>query len=114
MTLHFRFYEKCVCTPLSSYNRSTVRFPYWQDINLNVFSQDDNDSTSNEGIFVSKIIEEGPADKEEGLQIHDRIIEVCVSYGGSRCAVDREVGLCDSCRLPYKDDDSKETIFMFL
>ncbi|XP_034055792.1 LOW QUALITY PROTEIN: E3 ubiquitin-protein ligase PDZRN3-B-like [Gymnodraco acuticeps] len=37
---------------------------------------DDNDSTSNEGIFVSKIIEEGPADKEEGLQIHDRIIEV--------------------------------------
>ncbi|XP_029287763.1 E3 ubiquitin-protein ligase PDZRN3-B isoform X2 [Cottoperca gobio] len=38
--------------------------------------KDDNDSTSNEGIFVSKIIEEGPADKEEGLQIHDRIIEV--------------------------------------
>ncbi|XP_063767751.1 E3 ubiquitin-protein ligase PDZRN3-B isoform X2 [Eleginops maclovinus] len=38
--------------------------------------KDDNDSTSNEGIFVSKIIEEGAADKEEGLQIHDRIIEV--------------------------------------
>uniref|UniRef100_A0A8D3B0P1 PDZ domain containing RING finger 3b n=1 Tax=Scophthalmus maximus TaxID=52904 RepID=A0A8D3B0P1_SCOMX len=38
--------------------------------------QDDNDSTSNEGIFVSKIIENGPADKEGGLQIHDRIIEV--------------------------------------
>ncbi|XP_054472359.1 E3 ubiquitin-protein ligase PDZRN3-B isoform X2 [Anoplopoma fimbria] len=38
--------------------------------------KDDNDSTSNEGIFVSKVIEEGPADKEEGLQIHDRIIEV--------------------------------------
>ncbi|XP_075952380.1 E3 ubiquitin-protein ligase PDZRN3-B isoform X2 [Anarhichas minor] len=37
---------------------------------------DDNDSTSSEGIFVSKVIEEGPADKEEGLQIHDRIIEV--------------------------------------
>ncbi|XP_029948023.1 E3 ubiquitin-protein ligase PDZRN3-B isoform X1 [Salarias fasciatus] len=37
---------------------------------------DDNDSTSNEGIFVSKIIEKGPADKEGGLQIHDRIIEV--------------------------------------
>uniref|UniRef100_A0A7N5ZRG3 RING-type E3 ubiquitin transferase n=1 Tax=Anabas testudineus TaxID=64144 RepID=A0A7N5ZRG3_ANATE len=37
---------------------------------------DDNDSTSNEGIFVSKIIENGPADKEGGLQIHDRIIEV--------------------------------------
>ncbi|XP_031709800.1 E3 ubiquitin-protein ligase PDZRN3-B isoform X2 [Anarrhichthys ocellatus] len=38
--------------------------------------KDDNDSTSSEGIFVSKVIEEGPADKEEGLQIHDRIIEV--------------------------------------
>ncbi|XP_059186135.1 E3 ubiquitin-protein ligase PDZRN3-B isoform X2 [Centropristis striata] len=38
--------------------------------------KDDNDSTSNEGIFVSKIIEEGPADQEGGLQIHDRIIEV--------------------------------------
>ncbi|XP_062271544.1 E3 ubiquitin-protein ligase PDZRN3-B isoform X1 [Scomber scombrus] len=37
---------------------------------------DDNDSTSNEGIFVSKICEKGPADNEDGLQIHDRIIEV--------------------------------------
>uniref|UniRef100_A0A673C2U9 PDZ domain containing ring finger 3 n=1 Tax=Sphaeramia orbicularis TaxID=375764 RepID=A0A673C2U9_9TELE len=37
---------------------------------------DDNDSTSNEGIFVSKIVEKGPADKEGGLQIHDRVIEV--------------------------------------
>ncbi|XP_036957955.1 E3 ubiquitin-protein ligase PDZRN3-B isoform X2 [Acanthopagrus latus] len=38
--------------------------------------KDDSDSTSNEGIFVSKIVEKGPADKEGGLQIHDRIIEV--------------------------------------
>ncbi|KAL7407393.1 hypothetical protein ABVT39_007725 [Epinephelus coioides] len=38
--------------------------------------KDDSDSTSNEGIFVSKIIEDGPADKEGGLQINDRIIEV--------------------------------------
>ncbi|TKS71119.1 E3 ubiquitin-protein ligase PDZRN3 [Collichthys lucidus] len=37
---------------------------------------DDNDSSSNEGIFVSKIVEKGPADKEGGLQIHDRIIEM--------------------------------------
>ncbi|XP_038141141.1 E3 ubiquitin-protein ligase PDZRN3-B isoform X1 [Cyprinodon tularosa] len=37
---------------------------------------DDSDGTSNEGIFVSKIVEKGPADKEGGLQIHDRIIEV--------------------------------------
>ncbi|XP_034551664.1 E3 ubiquitin-protein ligase PDZRN3-B [Notolabrus celidotus] len=36
----------------------------------------DNESTSNEGIFVSKIVAEGPADKEEGLQIQDRILEV--------------------------------------
>lgn len=28
---------------------------------------------------MSKIVEKGPADKEGGLQIHDRIIEVCVS-----------------------------------
>nr|XP_057943852.1 E3 ubiquitin-protein ligase PDZRN3-B isoform X2 [Doryrhamphus excisus] len=38
--------------------------------------KDDNDSTLNEGIFVSKIIEDGPADNEDGLQLHDRIIEV--------------------------------------
>uniref|UniRef100_A0A3Q3WW81 PDZ domain containing ring finger 3 n=1 Tax=Mola mola TaxID=94237 RepID=A0A3Q3WW81_MOLML len=37
---------------------------------------DDNDSTLNEGIFVSKIVENGPADKEGGLRIHDKIIEV--------------------------------------
>ncbi|KAM8917732.1 E3 ubiquitin-protein ligase PDZRN3-B isoform 2-T2 [Spinachia spinachia] len=37
---------------------------------------DNNDSISNEGIFVSKVIDEGPADKEDGLQIHDRILEV--------------------------------------
>ncbi|XP_037303988.2 E3 ubiquitin-protein ligase PDZRN3-B isoform X2 [Pungitius pungitius] len=38
--------------------------------------KDDGDSVSNEGIFVSKVIDDGPADKEDGLQIHDRIIEV--------------------------------------
>lgn len=38
--------------------------------------QDNKDGTSNEGIFVSKIVENGPADKEGGLQIHDRIMEV--------------------------------------
>lgn len=35
------------------------------------------------------------------------------------CALDGEVGLCDSCCLPYKDDDSEEawnhhSMFMFL
>ncbi|XP_051932020.1 E3 ubiquitin-protein ligase PDZRN3-B isoform X2 [Hippocampus zosterae] len=38
--------------------------------------KDIHDGPSNEGIFVSRIIESGPADKEDGLQIHDRIIEV--------------------------------------
>lgn len=38
--------------------------------------QDDKDGALNEGIFVSKIVENGPADKEGGLQVHDRIIEV--------------------------------------
>ncbi|XP_026163741.1 E3 ubiquitin-protein ligase PDZRN3-B isoform X2 [Mastacembelus armatus] len=38
--------------------------------------KDDSDNTSNEGIFVSKITENGPADKEGGLQIQDRITEV--------------------------------------
>lgn len=28
---------------------------------------------------MSRIIESGPADKEDGLQIHDRITEVCNS-----------------------------------
>jgi len=41
--------------------------------------QDNKDGTSNEGIFVSKIVENGPADKEGGLQIHDRIMEVIAS-----------------------------------
>lgn len=42
-----------------------------------IFSpQDDIDSISNEGIFVSKIVENGPADKDGGLQLHDKILEV--------------------------------------
>ncbi|MGH0182054.1 UNVERIFIED_CONTAM: hypothetical protein FKN15_008470 [Acipenser sinensis] len=36
---------------------------------------DYEDGSLNEGIFVSKIVENGPADKEGGLQIHDRIME---------------------------------------
>lgn len=40
------------------------------------FPQDDIDSISNEGIFVSKIVEKGPADKEGGLQIQDKVLEV--------------------------------------
>ncbi|XP_075039571.1 E3 ubiquitin-protein ligase PDZRN3 isoform X2 [Mixophyes fleayi] len=38
--------------------------------------KDNQDGTSSEGIFVSKISDNGPAGKEGGLQIHDRIIEV--------------------------------------
>uniref|UniRef100_A0A8D0GWC0 PDZ domain-containing protein n=1 Tax=Sphenodon punctatus TaxID=8508 RepID=A0A8D0GWC0_SPHPU len=37
---------------------------------------DNQDGSSTEGIFVSKIADSGPASKEGGLQIHDRIIEV--------------------------------------
>nr|XP_025965581.1 E3 ubiquitin-protein ligase PDZRN3-like [Dromaius novaehollandiae] len=36
---------------------------------------DNQDGLSSEGIFVSKIVDTGPAAKEGGLQIHDRIIE---------------------------------------
>ncbi|XP_038628212.1 E3 ubiquitin-protein ligase PDZRN3 isoform X1 [Tachyglossus aculeatus] len=39
-------------------------------------SVDNQDGSSSEGIFVSKIVDSGPAAKEGGLQIHDRIIEV--------------------------------------
>uniref|UniRef100_A0A8V0ZKD6 PDZ domain containing ring finger 3 n=1 Tax=Gallus gallus TaxID=9031 RepID=A0A8V0ZKD6_CHICK len=37
---------------------------------------DNQDGSASEGIFVSKIVDTGPAAKEGGLQIHDRIIEV--------------------------------------
>ncbi|XP_020646729.3 E3 ubiquitin-protein ligase PDZRN3 isoform X1 [Pogona vitticeps] len=37
---------------------------------------DNQDGPSSEGIFVSKVADSGPAAKEGGLQIHDRIIEV--------------------------------------
>nr|XP_045717913.1 E3 ubiquitin-protein ligase PDZRN3 isoform X2 [Mirounga angustirostris] len=37
---------------------------------------DNQDGSSTEGIFVSKIVDSGPAAKDGGLQIHDRIIEV--------------------------------------
>ncbi|NP_001090510.1 PDZ domain containing ring finger 3 L homeolog [Xenopus laevis] len=38
--------------------------------------KDNQDGPSSEGIYVSKIVDSGPAGKEGGLQIHDRIIEV--------------------------------------
>uniref|UniRef100_A0A3Q2PS26 PDZ domain containing RING finger 3b n=1 Tax=Fundulus heteroclitus TaxID=8078 RepID=A0A3Q2PS26_FUNHE len=57
---------------LDSCNKSLV----FNELKTRKCVLDDNDGTSNEGIFVSKIVEKGPADKEGGLQIHDRIIEV--------------------------------------
>ncbi|KAM5232408.1 E3 ubiquitin-protein ligase PDZRN3 isoform 2-T2 [Hipposideros larvatus] len=39
-------------------------------------SKDSQDGSSSEGIFVSKIVDSGPAAKDGGLQIHDRIVEV--------------------------------------
>ncbi|CAH2312902.1 E3 ubiquitin- ligase PDZRN3 isoform X2 [Pelobates cultripes] len=38
--------------------------------------KDNQDGQSGEGIYVSKIVDSGPAAKEGGLQIHDRIIEM--------------------------------------
>nr|XP_019613188.1 PREDICTED: E3 ubiquitin-protein ligase PDZRN3 [Rhinolophus sinicus] len=37
---------------------------------------DSQDGSSSEGIFVSKIVDSGPAAKDGGLQVHDRIVEV--------------------------------------
>ncbi|XP_041110391.1 PDZ domain-containing RING finger protein 4-like isoform X1 [Polyodon spathula] len=37
--------------------------------------QNQEDSTA-EGIYVSKILKNGPADRADGLQVHDRIVEV--------------------------------------
>ncbi|GAB0176184.1 PDZ domain-containing RING finger protein 4 [Grus japonensis] len=37
---------------------------------------------SAEGIYVSKILENGPADKAEGLKIHDKIIELSQPVSG--------------------------------
>ena len=37
--------------------------------------KDNQDGSSTEGIFVSKIVDSGPTAKDGGLQIHDRIIE---------------------------------------
>ncbi|XP_043405139.1 PDZ domain-containing RING finger protein 4 isoform X3 [Chelonia mydas] len=41
-----------------------------------VTTKNNQEDSSPEGIYVSKILEDGPADKTEGLQIHDKIIEV--------------------------------------
>ncbi|XP_037702280.1 PDZ domain-containing RING finger protein 4 isoform X1 [Choloepus didactylus] len=39
-------------------------------------TQNNQEETSTEGIYVSKILENGPADRADGLEIHDKIIEV--------------------------------------
>ncbi|XP_032732908.1 PDZ domain-containing RING finger protein 4 isoform X2 [Lontra canadensis] len=39
-------------------------------------NQNNQEETSAEGIYVSKILENGPADRADGLEIHDNIIEV--------------------------------------
>ncbi|XP_053912286.1 PDZ domain-containing RING finger protein 4 isoform X1 [Cuculus canorus] len=54
-----------------------------------------NQEESAEGIYVSKILENGPADKAEGLQIHDRIIEPEVKLRTSR-VVTSSSSLCDT------------------
>ncbi|XP_072915131.1 PDZ domain-containing RING finger protein 4-like isoform X2 [Hemitrygon akajei] len=39
-------------------------------------SPNSEDDSSSEVIYVSKVMENGPADRPDGLQVHDRIIEV--------------------------------------
>nr|XP_035971288.1 PDZ domain-containing RING finger protein 4 isoform X1 [Halichoerus grypus] len=39
-------------------------------------NQNNKEEKSAEGIYVSKILENGPADRADGLEIHDKIIEV--------------------------------------
>ncbi|XP_008138785.2 PDZ domain-containing RING finger protein 4 isoform X1 [Eptesicus fuscus] len=39
-------------------------------------NQNGQEEISREGIYVSKILKNGPADRAEGLEIHDKIIEV--------------------------------------
>lgn len=48
----------------------------WPFLQLPYRLVQNNQEESAEGIYVSKILENGPADKAEGLQIHDKIIEV--------------------------------------
>lgn len=48
----------------------------WPFSQLHCFLVQKNQEESAEGIYVSKILENGPADKAEGLQIQDKIIEV--------------------------------------
>ncbi|XP_021571629.1 PDZ domain-containing RING finger protein 4-like, partial [Carlito syrichta] len=38
-------------------------------------NQNNQEETSTEGIYVSKILENGPADRADSLEIHDKIIE---------------------------------------
>lgn len=47
------------------------------------YSKDSQDGSSSEGIFVSKIVDSGPAAKDGGLQIHDRIVEVGGRWPGA-------------------------------
>lgn len=48
----------------------------WPFLQLPYRLVQNNQEESAEGIYVSKILENGPADKAEGLKIHDKIIEV--------------------------------------
>lgn len=57
---------------------STISFLVlmWLFLQLPYHLVQNNQEESAEGIYVSKILQNGPAAKAEGLQIHDKIIEV--------------------------------------
>lgn len=72
------------------------------------YPKDSQDGSSSEGIFVSKIVDSGPAAKDGGLQIHDQIVEVgacqpAAFHGPAAC------GLAAPCRTPVGREPSLRT-----
>lgn len=77
--------SRCVAAPLSGKGEETksLTLVLHRDsgsLGFNIIGGrpcvDSQDGSSSEGIFVSKIVDSGPAAKDGGLQVHDRIVEV--------------------------------------
>lgn len=60
----------------ADFSTTSIFVLMWPFLQLFYCLVQNNQEESAEGIYVSKILENGPADKAEGLQIHDKIIEV--------------------------------------
>ncbi|XP_072124058.1 PDZ domain-containing RING finger protein 4-like isoform X3 [Mobula birostris] len=79
MDVHMR--ESCECRPDGETKPLTVVLRRENDtLGFNIIggrpSPNSEDDSSGEVIYVSKVMENGPADRPDGLQVHDRIIEV--------------------------------------